>query len=129
MTVYIYSTLTSSNKYTFYKRFPNGQTAVEKEILIAGGANVADKHFITPRGVSTPVSDEDFEKLQSHPVFKKHVANGFIRFSKVKEDADKVAKDLEEKDKSAPLTEETIGQSVEFFENEEKPKRGRKKKG
>lgn len=96
--MYIYSTLSSSVNYS---------TEVG-DILILGGANIPDQHLWTPYGVATQVSDEQYEALQKHYLFQMHVENGFIRASKTKEDADKVAADMTGRDASAPDTAESL---------------------
>lgn len=104
MTVNIFSTLSNDQSYTFYKK-EGGSTNVERSIFIAGKANVANKHLITPSGMATSVSDEDYADLQNNEVFNLHVKNGFLSVSKVKADPEKVAKGMTSKDESAPKTE------------------------
>ena len=100
---YIANTLSTDVNYCFYGRTPTGSNEVRRSILISGKANVADKHFITRDGVTTKVTNEELEQLKKHPVFQKHLENGFIKISATEGRAENV-KDLEKKDKSAPLT-------------------------
>lgn len=102
---YIYSTLTGSQAYQCYKRGGADLPIVDKTIVVAGGANVADEHFITPRGVVTTVSDEDFALLEQNPVFQLHKSNGFIVVEDKEAPVEKVASDMEARDESAPLTD------------------------
>ena len=105
---YILSTLTSAQDYTFYN--PNHGNAFNqpiKTIHINGGSNVADKHFITPQGVMTEISDEDLEQLRTHEMFQLHVKNGFIKILEKEKDKEKTKEDMNGADLSAPLTPET----------------------
>lgn len=102
--VFIYSTLSASQKYTRYKEGPGGLPIAVGHVFVVGGANVADKRLITPKGTVTRVTAEQFEQLKEDQVFQIHVENGYITHSTAKEDADVVAADLTAKDESAPLT-------------------------
>lgn len=100
---YILSTMSTGVDYSLYEKTPSGLTVVKKTVSINGGANVMDKHFITPLGVVTKVSDEDLELLEANPVFKQHKADGFIKIQK----NDKVeTSQMEKKDASAQPTAE-----------------------
>ncbi|EAO0065952.1 hypothetical protein GPN87_003083 [Salmonella enterica] len=105
MDYYIYSTLTGSQAYQVYRQGGADLPLVDKTILVAGGANVANKHFITPRGVVTSVTDEELELLEKNPVFALHKANGFITVEAKEVSVEKVVSDMEARDESAPLTE------------------------
>lgn len=105
---YIYST--SSADVNF--RIRDDQFNVLETIFVAGKANIANKHMLTSRGVSTEVSDEQLKKLESIPVFRQQVANGFLKVDS-KRNADKVAKEMAPKDKSAPATKDDFKQSVD----------------
>lgn len=101
MTQYVYSTLTSDTVYTF-----GGGVGVapSKEILVKGGHGVASKHFITPQGVVTHLTDADAELLATHPVFQLHAKNGFVVIDSKKTDTENVAALMQGRDKSAPIT-------------------------
>ena len=110
---YVYSTLTSPQQYTGYtKQKLSGPKddrlpVVEKAVYINGGANVAQGNAVTtPKGVMTQVSKEDLEFLETIPAFNDHVKKGFITVSTKKVAVEKVVKDMEKKDKSAPKTPE-----------------------
>lgn len=96
--MYIYSTLSADQNYTT----PLG------DILIVGGANIPDKHLLTPYGKVTKVSDDQYAALKDHHLFKLHEANGFVKADKNKADADKVAADMTGRDDSAPDTAESL---------------------
>lgn len=81
--------------------------AEAEKITIKGGANVADKRTIlTPRGVSTEVTDEQVEMLKKHPIFREHLKGGYVTIveTKYREEAEKVVDDMAKKDGSAPKT-------------------------
>lgn len=108
MSYYIYSTLSQNTAYAFYKTSTdkNDLHEIEREIVIKGGAGVADKNFITPSGVVTKVTDEEYELLKTNSVFQLHVKNGFIIAQKSNSDIDSVVKKMEPRDKSAPIRPE-----------------------
>jgi cbb3-type cytochrome oxidase cytochrome c subunit len=105
--IYVYSTLSCNQLYTKYVKSAGGDMSrLEKSVLIKGGANVADKHFITPRGVVTEVSAADYEFLKENKLFKLHVANGYVTTDAKNVNIEKVVTDMTGADKSAPLTPE-----------------------
>lgn len=104
--VYIYSTLTSPQRYVDWaikgKGAPN---AVIKDVVINGNANVVNKkHLITPKGAVTMVSSNQLEFLKKIDAFNKHVKAGYIKVETKSENPDVVAKDMSPKDISAPKT-------------------------
>lgn len=109
---YILSTLTAGQDYTFYVKqdINEGINRVSKVITINGGANVADKHFLTKDGILTEISDDNLELLQTHPVFQTHLKNGFVKIMKSNSEKDvrKGKKDMSPKDNGAPLTPESF---------------------
>ena len=100
---YIFSTLAADMDYTNHVSGGADLPIELPPVRVNGGAGVADKHFVTPRGVLTEVTDEEMEYLQQNPVFKVHVANGFIQIETKKADPEKVAADMSGRDPSAPL--------------------------
>lgn len=103
--IYVYSTLSNDQNYTTYANggeIPQAESAV----YINGKANVADKRFLTPRGVVTKITPEQLAELKANPLFQMHEKNGFVTYSEAKSDADEVASDLVGRDQSAPLVEE-----------------------
>lgn len=102
----IYSTLTAPQNYTRWKA--NHDLRVkDKEVLVNGGANVADKFLITPKGAVTIVTDAELEVLESNPSFQRHKERGFITVQKgaSKGDVEKAVSDMVGRDDSAPLVE------------------------
>lgn len=103
--VFLLSTLTASQLYTTWKKGGGDLPLVERQILVAGGANVADKRLITPRGVVTRISAEDFDLLKTSPAFMQHFEAGYITTSTAEvRDPDRAAEGQTAKDGGAPLT-------------------------
>jgi hypothetical protein len=102
---YVYSTLTASNTYCDWV-VGKDLNRIENSVTILGGANVINKRGITFKGAVTEVTDEEMEWLQNNDAFKQHVASGYITIRRVEINADKAARDMEERDNSAPLTPE-----------------------
>lgn len=92
--IYLYSTLATDQKYS----------TEMGDILVAGKANVSSKHLLTPRGVVTKITEEQFEFLKENKVFEAHCRNQFITGTLSKLDPEDVAEDLNDKDKSAQDT-------------------------
>lgn len=109
---YIYSTLAQNTSYAFYKPLVDKSdlNVIEREIVIKGGAGVADKNFITPNGVVTRITDEEYELLKTNPVYQLHVKNGFIIAQKSNSDIDSVVKKMQPRDRSAPIRPEDCEQ-------------------
>lgn len=101
---YIYSTLASDQVYVEYGK--NRQ--VVSQVFVAGKANIPNKHMLTPKGVSTEVSDEQLAVLRNNRVFQLHEKNGFITVDSKKRDADKVSANMNKNDKSQPDTKERL---------------------
>lgn len=103
---YVYSTGTTNVEYNAFTVPPKGNIPQRiRRVVVRGGANVANKNFITPKGVVTKISDEDADFLLQNDSFKRHVKAGFVVMSNYLVDADGVAvNDLEPKDRSAPKT-------------------------
>lgn len=96
--VYVYSTLTSDQDY--------GTAA--GNVRINGGANVSDKHLITPKGVVTEITEAQLDALQRHAVFAAHARNGFLTVSLKERKVDHMVKDMAGPDASAQETPETM---------------------
>lgn len=103
---YIYSTMTTGVRYVEYSHGNNDMPVVESFVDIAGGANVPDKHLVTPSGVVTKVTSEQLALLERNELFKRHRENGFIIVDTVKVDPEVKASDMEQRDDSSPLTPE-----------------------
>jgi hypothetical protein len=105
---YIYSTLSSDQRYTRWGKAPKGGLPTsEAFVFISGKANIATKNFVTPKGVLTIVNDEQMKILVENNSFKTHKENGFITVERKKaESVDEVAADMTKKDLSAQLVNE-----------------------
>jgi hypothetical protein len=102
--MHVFSTLACDQRYTNYTSGPDGIPLPTSDILIKGGAGVANDRLITPQGVHTEVTEEALAELEKNPVFNLHKKNGFITVQARRADADKIATDMNAKDKSKPLT-------------------------
>lgn len=106
---YIVSSLSSDNRYAFYEKSSGNVLRVKKEILIKGGAHVANKKtLLAPNGAVTEVSAEDLELLKTNICFKNHLEKGFLKIVETsnKYKAEEVAEKMDSKDKSAQRTAE-----------------------
>lgn len=109
MSKFIYSTLSCDQKYTLYEVMKVGALPVPTSaVYVAGKANVANKHFLTPKGMVTSVEDEEYELLQKNEVFKRHVERGYLKVEEKEFDVDKAVSDMTSRDESAPLTPEEL---------------------
>lgn len=105
MTHYVFSTLSSPQVYTRTKPGGGDLPKTVAAVRIEGGANVPDKHMITPRGVMTTVTDEELTVLQENRVFQLHVKNGYITVEAKKTDPEKAAANMATRSPDAPLVE------------------------
>lgn len=122
---YVYSTATQDTCYAVYaKNDSKDLPVIERQILIRGGANLANKYIETPKGVMTEVTEEELALLENDYHFNKARENGFITVENEKIDIEKAISDLEEKDASAPLTP-----ADEIFNREEGTKVAEDSKG
>ncbi|MGN0016193.1 MAG: hypothetical protein ACI37O_02505 [Candidatus Avelusimicrobium sp.] len=106
---YIISSLTADHRYAFYEKTSGNVLRVKKEILIKGGANVANKKtLLTPSGAVTEVSERDLELLKTNISFKNHLERGFLKIMETsnKYKAEETAEKMDAKDKSAQRTPE-----------------------
>lgn len=92
MSKYVLSTMANSVGYAFYHNV-GGVPMLRKKVQIHGGANMPStksgfgemvqdgegKPMWVAGGIVTPVSDADFESLEAHPLFQKHLKKGFLK--------------------------------------------------
>lgn len=102
---YVYSTLTSDNRYTFYAKGGADMPIEEHSVTVKGGTGVMNDRLVTPLGVATEISDHEASLLKEHPVFKLHAENGFVKIDNAKQAPEKAAADMQIADGSAPLSE------------------------
>ncbi|QOV06232.1 hypothetical protein CPT_Maja_012 [Burkholderia phage Maja] len=123
---FILSTMTTSVSYPFVdwagsKEMKNGGPVpiLRQKITIRGGAGLRstrsgfgersedyDGHPIwTADGFVTPVSDENYERLKTHPIFVKHEKAGLVRLvdSSYQHDHGKIAKEARSMSKTENL--------------------------
>lgn len=103
--LYVASTLAAAVEYMGFKpQVADNLPTIERSVTIGGGAGVANKRFVTPRGVITPVTREEAEFLEGHYLFQLHKANGYVQILDSKpSDPDEVAADMTGRDNSAPI--------------------------
>ncbi len=108
MNLYVYSTLSADVIYQ--NHVPGGADLpiVVFELLIKGGAGVANDRLVTPRGVATQITEAQAEALEQNEVFKLHKKNGFVEISERKVNPDKVAADMTGRDASAPIVPQDL---------------------
>lgn len=115
---FILSTLSTPVEYTIYSsdlagnQHPTLNRVVDK-VVIDGYANMANKHFITEKSVLTEVTDAQLELLKANKVFQMHVNNGYLKIVETKTND---TSNMEEVDKSAPLTPEKYTKAAEEAE-------------
>lgn len=116
--LYIFSTLAADVSYTGYSETKgDALPKVAMSVVVKGGAGVANRRTLeTPRGVVTSVTEEEAKFLSAHPVFNKHLKNGFVQISESNASGDEAAADLTGRDASAPLVDE------DFTEQDAQPK-------
>lgn len=123
--IHVFSTLSCNQRYVTYAEGPNDLPIEEHSVLIKGGTGVATKHLITPLGVCTTVTDEDYEHLCKNSLFQLHEKNGFIKVQKQgkAQDVEKAAADMQRADLSAPITPSDYQKGGRFGDQPE-PKTG-----
>ena len=105
MSKYVFSTLTANQKYPTWEKIRGRDLPVMRGyVLIHGGANLPPKTLVTPKGVMTRITDEQYAQVRESPGFKQHLENGFLSVEDKPHDIDEVVSNLKEKDTSAPMT-------------------------
>lgn len=122
-TIHVYSTLSAGVAYSRYRQdAAGGPNVIIGSILINGGAGIANKHLVTPRGVHTAITEEELAILINDPIFKKHMEKGFITYSESEGKAETVAADMTTRDNSAPISPNDYIEGDGKAKPEEKPK-------
>lgn len=89
---YIVSRAAQDIEYTAWEKSKTGAHQKVKSVVVKGGAYVINRETLkTPKGVITPVTDEELKFLESNSTFKIHQERGFIEVIKSKDDAEDVA--------------------------------------
>ena len=101
---YVYSTLANDVNYTKWHPIDNNdQLRIDRQVLIKGGANVADKRLITPLGVVTEVTEEDLKLLLENQVFKQHKEAGHVTVERNRHEVEVIVADMKSRETSSPL--------------------------
>lgn len=127
MTQYVLSTMTNSVSYAFYQNVGDLPVMRDK-VTIKGGAGLPSLKsgfgemardgeglpIWTAAGMVTPLSDERFDVLKEHPLFKKHVDGGFLKvlskdITGNHKEVERQVATMEKSDGFAQLTKDTIG--------------------
>lgn len=103
-TAHVFSTLANDQLYTNYARGGGGENIPTHEILIKGGAGVANDRFVTPLGIATEIDEALLPALEQNPGFIAHRDAGYLSVRTKSANPEKVATDMNRTDKSAPLT-------------------------
>ena len=108
--MFIYSTASADQKFNLFKPQKEGDVAqIAGCVVIAGKANVANNNLITMKGIVTEITEKQYELLQNNKAYKTMVDDEFLKADKIKEDPEKmVAKDMQAKDKAAPLVKKDL---------------------
>lgn len=102
---HITSTATGGIDFTGYRKVAKDMNIPDgNKVTIHGGSNVSNKHFVTPRGVVTSVTDDQLEWLKSQELFNRMVKDGFLTITESKVEPEVVLPDMKLQDKSAPKT-------------------------
>lgn len=130
MSVYVISTMTAAVSYCFYDKV-DGMPIVRDKVTIHGGAGIpslrsgfgeaskdSEGHPLwTAEGIVTTLSDERYEKVKDHNLFKKHLERGYLKV--VKQDiagnhkaVKEVVRDMTARDGFAQLTPSTAKQRL-----------------
>lgn len=106
--VHVYSTLANSQKFVRYRDNRdqvNDLPVAEVEVLIKGGAGMASKHLITPMGVHTQITSEQYEAIKDLEHFRNFVDRGFITVEARKaSEIEAIVGDMNAKDPGGPIT-------------------------
>lgn len=112
--VYVCSKMACDNAYTTWhpkQSSANDMPRKDRQILIKGGSGVINKQLVTPHGVVTKITKEEFELArESCPAFRRHEKAGFLKVLEKDpspKDVKSMAKDMPE-DKSKQATKDSV---------------------
>lgn len=127
---FVFSTLTAPQAYTLFEDGVREVNLGERICVIKGGAGVANRNLVTPRGVATEVTDRQLELLNKCPSYLRHKAAGFIREESREIKIETAVSNMNERDESSPKTPEDYaeGDAPVVVNSEEKRSRGRPRK-
>ena len=109
--IFVVSKSSTALNFVQYNDAPaNTIPKVLRSVTIKGGANVAQpKTFITPNGVLTRITQDDFDFLMKDEKFIDFMAKGFMSIISDDADVEQAARDMVKKDRSAPRTAADYG--------------------
>ena len=109
---YVMTSLAAPVKYALYRTGVDGKPVLEKTILVAGNAGVADpRTLVTTAGTATQVTKAEADLLKKNAVFAAHEKGGFVKIiNSLPKDEDKAAADLDTDAGSAPATPQTYAE-------------------
>ena len=103
--VHVYSTLANPQIFVTYKPGGADMPVVDREVHVAGGAGIASKNLITPLGVHTAISVDDYEAIKDLSHFTNFVESGHIRVEKKKaSELERIVSDMNPRDPGGPIT-------------------------
>jgi len=108
---HVISTLTADNQYNDWVNH-GGMNSLTKSVLVRGGAGVANRQFVTPDGVRTPVTNEEAEFLSNHALFREHQERGFVKIINIDRDPNSVAQAMSKDDGSRPRNDGDVERFV-----------------
>jgi hypothetical protein len=122
---YVFSTLTCDQLYTQYLESdnPNSLPRSAGQVLIKGGAGVANDRIVTPQGVVTEIDASQMAILMNVDAFRDHVKAGYITVEDKPADAEKVAADMQRRDGSSPLVPQDLPEDQQPKSSAAKPKK------
>jgi len=106
---HVFSTLANDQRYRVHKKGGGDLPTVAGEVYIKGGAGVANDRIITPAGVKTTINEDDYAILKQCDAFLDHHKAGYITVTEANADADDVADDMNDGDKSKQPRPEQFG--------------------
>jgi hypothetical protein len=109
--VHVYSTLANNQKFAIYDVVTPDRIAemgrlptLLREVVVRGGAGVATKNLVTPLGVYTPLSQEDYDAIKDQHTFKLFIERGFITVDNKQVEVERAVANMTLKDPGAPIT-------------------------
>lgn len=125
---FILSTMTSAVSYAFFTH-AGDLPVIRAKVTIKGGANLPSANsgngekgedgegfpIWTADGIVTPITDEQYDRLKDHQLFKKHLDKGLVKvldkdISHNHKAIQSAVRDMTQRDDFAQLTPDTIKQ-------------------
>lgn len=103
--VHVYSTLANPQLFVTYKKGGADLPVIDRQVPIKGGSGIASKNLITPMGVHTAISEEDYQAIKDLEHFKMLVESGNIRVENKKAgEIERIVSDMNPRDPGGPVT-------------------------